>query len=100
MVTANPHFIRLQQLEADKSREIAAAKAIISATRIAAIDPNHRPTEAVRLGSLVKTSVTLKPSGKEEVTTWEIVGYDESDLTKGKLAYSIYAVTDSPFSHY
>lgn len=84
----NPHFNRLQQLEADKAREIAVAKATVGATRLAVIDPDNRPTEAVRLGSLVKTSVIATLSGKEQVTIWEIVGYDESDLARGQLAYN------------
>lgn len=84
----NPHFNRLQQLEADKSREISALKAVIGVVRVVVIDPVRRPTDAVRLGSLVRVVTKQKSTGDELTATWEIAGYDETDAANGKLAYN------------
>jgi transcription elongation factor GreA len=84
----NPHFNRLQQLEADKSREIAALKAVIGVARVVMIDPAHRPTDAVRMGSVVRIVTKLRSTGAEHTAIWEIVGYDETDMGMGKLAYN------------
>jgi transcription elongation factor GreA len=84
----NPHFNRLQQLEADKSREIAVLKAVIGVARLVVIDPAHRPTDAVRIGSLVRIVARPKSTGEEYTATWEIVGYDETDMAESKLAYN------------
>lgn len=84
----NPHFNRLQQLEADKSREIAVLKALLGSVRVVEIDPERRPVDAVRIGSLVR--VLTGPLGKtpEASMIWEIVGYEETDTARSRLAYN------------
>lgn len=84
----NPHFNRLQQLEADKSREVASLKANISNARIVHVDINDRPTDAVRIGSIVQLSTRTNSSNCALRRTWEIVGFDETDLATMKLAYN------------
>lgn len=84
----NPHFNRLQQLEADKSREVAALKANIANARIVHVNTNDRPTDAVRIGSIVKLLTLTKNSDCASRRTWEIVGFDETNLATMKLAYN------------
>ncbi len=48
------------------------------------VDPSDVGDDAVDLG----TRVTLRPVGKDEERTFEIVGANESDPTSGKLSHS------------
>ena len=84
----NPHFNRLQQLEADKSREIASLKTIMGSARLFVINAKSRPTDAVRLGSIVRIQTTQHCTGFVQNSIWEIVGYDETNAVEGKLAYN------------
>lgn len=83
----NPSFNRLQQLEAEKTREIAALQQILDRSRLVNVDQRHRPTDRVRIGSLVSIQIE-EASGDERQVTWEIAGYDETDVPGGRLGYN------------
>ena len=84
----NPHFNRLQQLEADKSREVAMLRTVVDTARLVVIDTENRPVDAVRIGSLVQIEHQDSGNDARHAQTWEIVGYDESDPLLGLLAYN------------
>lgn len=84
----NPHFNRMQQLEVKKSRDIAALKGAIERARIITIDPKNRPTAQVGIGSVVQLRIIDLSTDRERNVTWEIVGYDETDVRLNKLAYN------------
>lgn len=84
----NPHFNRMQQLEADKTREIAALKVIVESAKVLMIEPNKRPTARVAIGSIVKLFVTYESSNESKELIWEITGYNETDVSRWQLAYN------------
>lgn len=81
----NPQLNRLQQLEAEKTREVRALRATVGAARLVDIDPARRPIDAVRLGSIVRLVSEREPNS---TVTWQIVGFDESDIPNGLLSYN------------
>lgn len=83
----NPYHDRLQQLEAEKTREIVAMQQQLDVSRIINIDPNLRPTDQVRVGSLVTLSIEDE-QGEERKANWEIAGFGETDVTRRKLGYN------------
>lgn len=84
----NPHFNRMQQFEANKSREIAELKQIIQQAKIVEPKPGQRPTTQIEIGSVVRIRITYLNSGEEAEQVWEIVGFNESNLSQRKLAYN------------
>jgi len=53
----------------------------ISEARI--IDPEEQPKDEIRFGA----TVTLKTEGSSEIQTFQIVGVDETDISKGKISF-------------
>lgn len=84
----NPYFNRLQQLEAEKTRDIASVQAIINQTRLITIDPEKRPTLQVEIGAIVTFNIFYDARDDTIQQTWEIVGFNESNAELGKLAYN------------
>lgn len=84
----NPHFNRLQQIEADKTRAIASQRSLIENARLIRIDPQQRPLLNVGIGSLVLVEVWSKGTRAGSEQLWEIVGYGETDIPLKKLAYN------------
>jgi len=84
----NPYFNRLQQLEAEKTRDIANVQALISQTRLIQIDPARRPMVTVGIGAVVTFTIFYHERGDEVTQTWEIVGFNESDVGLGQLSYN------------
>ena len=84
----NPHFNRMQQLEANKSREIAELKQIIQQAKIVELNSGRRPTSQVGIGSVVRIRITSLDTGDETEQVWEIVGFNENNLPQRKLAYN------------
>ena len=87
----NPEFNRQQQLEANLNHTVKELTERLQHARPVNIDPNNRPTNHVAIGSLV--SITrwnlnndINDKGLEE--TWEIVGFDETDIKAAKIGYN------------
>lgn len=83
----NPYHDRLQQLEADKTREIVELRQQLERARIVSFDPQARPTERVQIGSIVTLRIEDE-AGDERITTWEIAGFGETDVPRRKLGYN------------
>ena len=47
------------------------------------VDPRGEPLDEIRFGSLV----TLKNEGSGKIQTFQIVGVDEADISKGKISF-------------
>jgi transcription elongation factor GreB len=47
------------------------------------INPNDQPQNEIRFGA----SVTLKTEGSGHIQTFQIVGVDEADISKGKISF-------------
>jgi transcription elongation GreA/GreB family factor len=83
----NPYHDRLQQLEAEKTREIVALRQQLDSARVVAVDPNRRPLEKVQIGSIVTLRIEDE-SGRERIATWEITGFGETDVSSNQLGYN------------
>lgn len=84
----NPHFNRLQQLEANKSRELAAVQQLIARARIVTIADATRPIDQVAIGAIVRLRISYEDSADELLQTWEITGFNENDFALRRLAYN------------
>jgi transcription elongation factor GreA len=84
----NPYFNRLQQMEAEKTRDIANVQSIINQAKLIEINPMQRPKDHVAIGTIVKVSILYHDKDEELIQTWEIVGFNESDVALKKLAYN------------
>lgn len=78
----------MQQLEANKSREIAELKQLIQQAKIVELNTEQRPTSQVEIGSVVRIRITSLNTGDETEQVWEIVGFNENNLPQRKLAYN------------
>jgi transcription elongation factor GreB len=47
------------------------------------VNPNEQPQNEIRFGALV----TLKTKGSGNIQTFQIVGVDEADISKGKISF-------------
>ena len=47
------------------------------------VNPNEQPQNEIRFGALV----TLKTEGSGNIQTFQIVGVDEADISKGKISF-------------
>jgi transcription elongation factor GreB len=47
------------------------------------VNPNEQPQNEIRFGALV----TLKTEGSGNIQTYQIVGVDEADISKGKISF-------------
>jgi transcription elongation factor GreB len=47
------------------------------------VNPNEQPQNEIRFGAFV----TLKTEGSETIQTFQIVGVDEADISKGKISF-------------
>lgn len=87
----NPEFNRQQQLEANLNHTVKELTERLQHARPVDIDPNNRPTSHVAIGSLVSITRwnlndTANDKGVNE--TWEIVGFDETDIQAAKIGYN------------
>lgn len=87
----NPEFNRQQQLEANLNHTVKELTERLQHARPVNIDPNNRPTNHVAIGSLVSIirwnlNDTENDKGAEEL--WEVVGFDETDISSGKIGYN------------
>ncbi len=87
----NPEFNRQQQLEANLNHTVKELTERLQHARPVNIDPNNRPTNHVAIGSLVSITRwnlndTANDKGVNE--TWEIVGFDETDIQAAKIGYN------------
>ena len=77
-------------ITSENERRIAAnyinAKLQLLNNRIAAarvVNPNEQPQNEIRFGAIV----TLKTEGSGNIQTFQIVGVDEADISKGKISF-------------
>ncbi|RMD96029.1 MAG: hypothetical protein D6812_17870 [Deltaproteobacteria bacterium] len=85
----NPSFNDLEQQESRKVRQILELRDQLREAQI--IDTRERNTKEVAIGSIVKFSRTvIRPDGtqKYQEQTYEIAGYGETDLEKGRVSYT------------
>jgi len=82
--------IKTLDINSEKERRIAVnhitAKLQLLNGRIAEariIDPDEQPTDEVRFGA----TVTLKIEGTNDIETYQIVGVDEADISRGKISF-------------
>lgn len=80
----NPYFNRLQQQEAEVSRQLAEAKRRVGQAQIVEIQDGQRSVDVVRYGSIVR----LRAGDEGQVEVWEVVGFDEGDVSSRKLSYA------------
>jgi transcription elongation factor GreA len=87
----NPEFNRQQQLEANLNHTVKELTERLQHARPVNIDPNNRPTSNVAIGSLVSiTRWNLNNNSDTGLTeTWEIVGFDETDIEAAKIGYNV-----------
>lgn len=86
----NPEFNRQQQLEANLNHTVKTLTERLQVARPVQIDPNNRPTAHVAIGSLVEIirwNLTLDDD-RGVTETWEITGFDETDIEAGKIGYN------------
>jgi len=83
----NPYHDRLQQLESEKTREIASLRQQLESARLVTVDPKRRPVELVQIGSIVALRIEDE-SGGERTAVWEIAGFGETDVATRKLGYN------------
>lgn len=87
----NPEFNRQQQLEANLNHTVKELTERLQHARPVNIDPSNRPTNHVAIGSLVSiTRWNLSNDINDKVLeeTWEIVGFDETDIKAAKIGYN------------
>lgn len=86
----NPEFNRQQQLEANLNHTVKMLTERLQFARPIHINPNNRPTTHVAIGSLVDiirwNLNQADDNGLHE--TWEIVGFDETDIDASKIGYN------------
>ena len=87
----NPEFNRQQQLEANLNHTVKELTERLRHARPVNIDPNNRPTNHVAIGSLVsitRWNLNNVANDKGIRETWEIVGFDETDIEAAKIGYN------------
>ncbi|KAA0915605.1 GreA/GreB family elongation factor [Psychrobacter sp. ANT_WB68] len=87
----NPEFNRQQQLEANLNHTVKELTERLQHARPVNIDPSNRPTNHVAIGSLVsitRWNLNNDINDKGLVETWEIVGFDETDIKAAKIGYN------------
>lgn len=84
----NPHFNRLQQLEANKNIEIKKLREQIEQADIIDYSNYIRPSTEVGIGSYVELKILYTEEKAIQTQYWEIVCFGESDISKSKLAYN------------
>ncbi len=87
----NPEFNRQQQLEANLNHTVKELTERLQHARPVNIDPSNRPTTHVAIGSLVsitRWNLNNNTSDKGLKETWEIVGFDETDIKATKIGYN------------
>ena len=47
------------------------------------IDPDEQPQDEIRFGA----TVTLKTEGTDDIQTFQVVGVDEADISRGKISF-------------
>jgi transcription elongation factor GreA len=82
----NPHFNKLQQDEEGIAKRVAEMQEVVTRAEVVYI-PN-RNTRQVRLGSIVRFYRRRSGSNENNIETWEIVGYGETDTEARKVAYN------------
>lgn len=88
----NPEFNRQQQLEANLNHTVKELTERLQSARLVNIDDSNRPTNHVAIGSLVsitRWNLNHSTNDKGLQETWEIVGFDETDIKAAKIGYNV-----------
>lgn len=84
----NPEFNRMQQLEASVNHAVKTLTERLQNTRIIDIHDGMRTCHKVAIGSVVQIIRYALEQDETLTETWEIAGFDETDLPRRKLAYN------------
>ncbi|PPJ79841.1 hypothetical protein CV019_00445, partial [Staphylococcus haemolyticus] len=84
----NPEFNRMQQLEANLNHSVKTLTDRLQLARLIEIDGAIRNTGQVAIGSIVQLDRYGLEHEELISETWEIVGFDETDLAQRQLAYN------------
>jgi transcription elongation GreA/GreB family factor len=81
----NPGFNHLEQKEFQAVKELQALKNRRDTSQLIKIE--KRNTHSIQIGSIVKLEQYFYKNKTTKLTTWEIVGYQESDIKLNRIAY-------------
>lgn len=84
----NPEFNRMQQLEANLNHTVKLLTDQLEQARVFEIVDGARPIHEVAIGAVVKLQRWPEDADQPTTETWEIVGFEETDLSTQKLAYN------------
>jgi len=84
----NPEFNRMQQLEASLNHSVKQLTEQLDRVCLISIDDDTRPCHQVGIGSIVSLRRWAHDSNAAIDECWEIVGYDETNLSQQQLAYN------------
>lgn len=84
----NPEFNRMQQLEANLNHTVKTLGEQIEQARVIEIVEGMRPLHDVAIGAVVCLQRWAEDADQPTTETWEIVGFEETDLPTQKLAYN------------
>ena len=81
----NPGFNALEQAEARKALDISDLRQKLGDAVVCTVEP--RGLDQVRIGSIVRCRRTLEEEATTTVSTWEVVGFGESNPKEKKVGY-------------
>lgn len=84
----NPEFNRMQQLEASVNHTVKTLTERLQQARIIDIHDGMRVCHQVAIGSIVKINRYALETDEALTETWEIGGFDETNLPQRQLAYN------------
>lgn len=84
----NPEFNRMQQLEANLNHVIKLLTERLERARCVEVHDGGRPLARVGLGSVVTLQRWYEDDRDCKAETWEITGFEETDLASRRLAYN------------
>ena len=84
----NPEFNRQQQMEANLNHLVKTLTDRIAQAKPLTIMDGNRPIEQVAIGSVVNITRYNLNTDEELNETWEIVGFDETDVNAWQIGYN------------
>lgn len=84
----NPEFNRMQQMEVNLNHTIKLLTERINQARIIEVSDDSRNLIQICVGSIVRFKRWETYGDHEKEETWEISGFDETDISSRRLAYN------------
>lgn len=84
----NPEFNRQQQMEANLNHLVKSLTDRLAQAKPLTIVDGYRPTQQVAIGSVVNITRYNLNTDEALNETWEIVGYDETDVPGWQIGYN------------